>query len=88
LADGTTTLGAEIAEVALDLVGAIQSAHGLGYTILDALERRPQPASAADVLAEAEGQWKIVGSPSIGLSSGLRTPTLVTLSGSHQQQVH
>jgi transcriptional regulator with XRE-family HTH domain len=62
--------GADVAQVALDLVSTIQSERMFGF--LDRVEWRPQPASAADVFAEAEGQWLIVGSPSIELSSGLR----------------
>jgi transcriptional regulator with XRE-family HTH domain len=86
MADATAP-GADVAQVALDLVSAIQSERMFGF--LDRVEWRPQPASAADVFAEAEGQWLIVGSPSIELSSGLRPRALASHSGSHgQPQIH
>lgn len=85
MADATTA-AAEVAQVALDLVTAIQSAQRIG--ILDWVEWRPQPSSAADVFAEAKGQWLIVGSPSVELSSGLSTRTLVSQVSHDQPQIH
>jgi hypothetical protein len=81
------TPAAEVAQVALDLVTAIQSAQKIG--ILDRIEWRPEPTTAADVFVEAEGQWLSLSAPSFELSSGLRSRALVSHPGSHSQlQVH